>query len=106
MLVIKENFRKEELSIINNQEKMSSLKEYEKPVPKPRIAYAVLNDKVNFYIPRNKSFSEDTIVHRCFYNNCKETDVIDLSSYSLGEGIFVVSVIPEDDRCFCVGIEK
>lgn len=106
MLVIKENYRKEELSIINNQEKMSSLKENEKPVPKPRIAYAVVNDKVNFYIHKNKSFAEDTIVHRCFYNNCKETDIIDLSSFGWGEGKFVVSVIPEEDRCFCVGIEK
>ena len=99
MMVIKEGYRKPE------EDKMK-VDESFKPQPKPRIQYVIINDKIKFYIPRNKSFSEDTIIHRCLKNNAIENDTVDLSYYECGDGIYNCCVLPEDDRCFFIGFDK
>lgn len=98
LMIVKEGYTKdEEFQIKANRASRLT--------PKPRILYAIVNDKIEFYIPKNKSFSEGTIVYKSLYNNSTEDSIVDLSNYKCGQGIYNTCVIPEYDRCLFIGFE-
>lgn len=101
MMMVKKGLRREEEELLKNNPQLVCFK---KPVEKPRIQYAIINQHIKFYIPRNKSFEENTIVSRALCNCSNEDDIVNLGNLGCGEGVYSACVLPEDDRCFFVGL--
>ena len=106
-LVITENYRKSELSQVNPDQMKLPWSVECSPKPKPRIAYAVSNRFIDFDIPKNKSFSDDSFIYDSFYNgNVLQNEVnIELFDWSKAKGEFLIGTLPQNQRALCIGIE-